>query len=133
MFILLGVHIWLKTKTKIKIFLEYMIYQIIQRFQLKRWMKKTTSTHNIFRGRFGVLSSLLTPFKLNVYKCPHRHNYESNVHSGSMIDIIIPQNCFIVFHSVLVYCGTPSWYIESGVYHTNTRSFFSIVEKFRIL
>ena len=30
---------------------------------------------------------------------------------------------------MLVHYGTPLWYVESGVYHTNTRSFFSIVEK----
>ena len=45
-----------------------------------------------------------------------------------MIDIIIPKNCFILFHCALVHCGSLSWFIESGCYHPNTRSFFTIVE-----
>ena len=45
-----------------------------------------------------------------------------------MIDIIIPKNVFIVLHSALIHCGTSSWCVESGYYHTNTKSFFSIVE-----
>ena len=45
-----------------------------------------------------------------------------------MIEIIIPKQ-FILFHSALIHCRTPSWYVESGVYYTNTRLFFSIVEQ----
>ena len=29
---------------------------------------------------------------------------------------------------MLVYCGTPSWFVEGEYYRTNTMSFFSIVE-----
>ena len=86
--------------------------------------EKTTSSVNILYGRFSVLSTLLTPIKLNVYNCSHRYHGESKVHSGPMIEIIIPQNCLIVFHCVLVPCGTPSWYMKSGVYHQNKRLFF---------
>ena len=35
---------------------------------------------------------------------------------------------FILLHCALAHCGSPSWYIESGAYHLNTRSFFTIVE-----
>ena len=45
------------------------------------------------------------------------------------MEIIIPVNYLIVFHSALVQCGTPSWYVEYGVYHTNTRSFFTLDEQ----
>ena len=45
-----------------------------------------------------------------------------------MIYIIIPKNCFIIFHCALVHCGSQSWSIESGSYHPNTRSFSTIVE-----
>ena len=45
-----------------------------------------------------------------------------------MIDIIIPKKPFIILYSALVYCGTPSWFVESEYYRTNTRSFFSIIE-----
>ena len=70
----------------------------------------------------------MTPIKLSIYKCSHRHYCESVVHRGSMIYIIIPTNYFILFHCALVHCGSPSWFIESGSYHPNTQSFFTIVE-----
>ena len=75
-----------------------------------------------------MISTLLTPIKLRIYNCSHRHHCESVVHRGSMIDIIITTNCFILFHCALVHCGSPSWFIESESYHPNTRSFFTIVE-----
>ena len=50
-----------------------------------------------------------------------------------MIDIIIQKNPFIVLHSALVHCGTPSWCVESEYYHTNTMSFFSIMEMITLL
>ena len=46
-----------------------------------------------------------------------------------MIEVIIPENCFIIFHYGLVHCGTPSWFISRGEYPSNTRDFFTIVEK----
>ena len=58
----------------------------------------TISLVNTFHGRFSVLSALLTPIKLKVYNCSHRHHGVSKVNIWSMIEIIIPQNCFIVFH-----------------------------------
>ena len=107
-------------------------YNITQTYDLSNHTKvlieerheKTTSLVNTFHGRFSVLSALLTPIKLNVYNFLLRYCGESKVHSGSMIEIIIPQNCFILFHRALVHCRTLSWYIESELYHQNTRSFF---------
>ena len=46
-----------------------------------------------------------------------------------MIKIIITVNNLIMLHSTLGYFGNPSSYIDKAFYHTNTRSFFSIVEK----
>ena len=91
-------------------------------------IQPTSSGTLTFHGRYSVISSLLTPIKLRIYNCSHRHHCESVVHQGSMIDIIIPINCFILLHCALAHCGSPSWYIESGAYHQNTRSFFTIVE-----
>ena len=87
-----------------------------------------TSSILTFHGRFSVIRTLLTPIKLRIYNCSHRYHYESGVHRGSMIDIIIPTNCFILFHCALVHCGSPSWIIESGSYYPNTRLFFTIME-----
>ena len=69
-----------------------------------------TNTSSIihFHGRFSVISALLTPNKLRIFNCSHIHHCESIVHRGSMIDIIIPMNCFIPFHCALVHCGSPS-------------------------
>ena len=75
-----------------------------------------------------MISTLLTSIKLRINNCSHRHHCESVIHRGSMIDIIIPTNFIIVLHCVLVHCESPSWFIESGSYHQNTRSFFTIVE-----
>ena len=86
--------------------------------------EKNTSSVNTFHGRFSVLSALLSPTKLEVCNCSHRHHGESKVHSRLMIEIIIHQYCFIVFYCIFSLCGTPSWYIESKVYHQKTRSFF---------
>ena len=90
--------------------------------------KESTSTVESLHGQFSVLSALLTPFKLKIYNYSHRHHCESVVHSGSIIDIIIPKNCFIVLHCALVHWWTP-WFVQSKVYHTKTRPFFSIAEK----
>ena len=46
-----------------------------------------------------------------------------------MIVVVIPVNCFILFHYGLVHCGTLSWFANKGEYHSNTRAFFTIVEK----
>ena len=51
------------------------------------------------------------------------------IHNGSMAKIINPVNYCVAFHSALVHCGTPSWYVENKCYHTNTRWLFSIVEQ----
>ena len=82
-----------------------------------------------FHGGFSLLSTLMTQFKLKIYNRYYRHHYESIAYNGSMIEIIVPANCFIVFHIMLVYYETPYWYIDKGIYHTNTRSFFSIIEQ----
>ena len=85
-----------------------------------------TSSNGSFRVQFSVLSTLLTPIKLRKYNCSHRHHCESLVHNGSMIDIAIPKKSLIVLHSALVRYGTPSCFVESGYYHTNTRTFFQM-------
>ena len=70
---------------------------------VKRRNKESTSTVESLHGQFSVLSALLTPFKLKIYNYSHRHHCESVVHSGSIIDIVIPKNCFIVLHCALVH------------------------------
>ena len=75
-----------------------------------------------------MINNLLTPLKLKIYNYSHRHHYESVVHRGSMIYIIVSTNYFILLHCTLVHYRSPSWFIESGSYHQNTRSFFTIVE-----
>ena len=46
-----------------------------------------------------------------------------------MIEVIIPEDCFILFSCGLVHCGTPSWFINRAKYGKK-RTFFTIVEKF---
>ena len=92
-------------------------------------IENSTSKDTSFHGRFSVLSALMTPLKLKIYNFSHQHYYESIDHNGSIIEIIIPVNCFIMFHGALIHCGTPSWYIDKEIYHTNTISCFSIVEQ----
>ena len=107
-------------------------YDVSATYDLSNHMKVLTFKRNShstlsngsFHARFSVLSTLLRPIKLKIYNCSHRHHCASVVHSGSMIDIIISKKYFIILHSVLVHCGTPSWFVESGYCHTNTRSFF---------
>ena len=71
-----------------------------------------------------------SPIKLEIFNCSHRYSIDSIVHQGSTIEVIIPENCFIMFHCGLVYCGTPSWDINNGEYSSNTRLFFTIVKKY---
>ena len=104
-------------------------YDIIQLYDLLNHIKvpveksyeNPISSVNTFHGRFSILIALLKPIKLKVYNCSHWYHGKSKVHSRSMIKIIIPPNYFIIFHCALVHCGSPSWYIESGVFHHNTR------------
>ena len=98
-----------------------MIYLIIPRYvpSLKRGIQSTRNK-SYFHGRFSVLSAFRSPFKLKISK--------SIVHKGSMIEVIIPINCFIYFHCALVHCVTPSQFINKGEYHYNTRAFVIIVE-----
>ena len=70
-----------------------------------------------------------SPIKLKIFNCSHRHSIASIVHQGSAIEVIIPENCFIMFHCGLVHCGTPSWYISNGEYSSNAKLFFTFVEK----
>ena len=70
-----------------------------------------------------------SPIKLKIYNCSHRHSIDSIVRQGSAIEVIIPENCFTMFHCRLVHCGIPSWYISNDEYSSNTRLFFTIVEK----
>ena len=56
-----------------------------------------TSLNGSFHARFSGLSALITPIKLRIYNCSHRHHCESVVYSGSMIDIVIPKKIFHCF------------------------------------
>ena len=47
-----------------------------------------------------------------------------------MIDVVIPENCFIIFNCGLVHCETPAWFISRGEYSSYTRAFFTIIEKY---
>ena len=67
-------------------------------------------------------------FKLKIFNYSHLHSSESTVHQGSAIEVIIPENCFIMFHCELVHCGTLSWFICNSGYFSNTRLYFTIVE-----
>ena len=56
-------------------------------------------------------------------------SFRKNVHRGSIIEVIIPEDCFIMFKCDLVHCGTPSWFISRGEHSKNTRALFTIVER----
>ena len=45
-----------------------------------------------------------------------------------MIEVIIPEDCFIMFNCSLVHCGTPSWFISRGEYSSNTRDFLQLLK-----
>ena len=65
----------------------------------KSMQMQITSKINYFHGRFSVLSSLRTPFKLKLFNFSHRLHSKKTVHRGSMIEVIIPEillSCFIV-------------------------------------
>ena len=62
---------------------------------------------------------------MKLWNCSHRHHFEKKFHRESMIEVIIPEDCFILFSCGLVHCGTPSWFIDRGEYGKNTRAFFS--------
>ena len=112
MFTLLDDLIWFKIKTT--------QFNISKTCDLSNHTKVPVTKRNItttphvdsFNGRFSVLSVLLTPLKLKIYNCSHRHHCESMIHNGSMMEIIISVNFIYYFHSALLHCGTPSWYIE---------------------
>ena len=103
--------------------------RIIKQASSKSKTIPNTSSTLTFHGRFSVISTLLTPINLRIHNFLHRHHCESVVHRGSMIDIIIPTNCLILFHCALVHCGSLSWFIKSESYHPNTQLFFTIVKK----
>ena len=46
-----------------------------------------------------------------------------------MIEVIIPEDCFIMFSYGLVRCGTPSWFIDRGEYGKNIRVFLQLLKK----
>ena len=56
-------------------------------------------------------------------------SFRKIVYRGSMIDVIIPEDYFIMFSCGLEHYDTPSWFIDRGEYGKNTRAFFTIVEK----
>ena len=96
---------------------------------IKRRSDNHSSNIKCFDGKFSVISTLRNPIKLKIFNCFHRHSIESLVYQGSAIEVIIPDNCFIMFHCGLVHCETPSSFICNGQFSSNTRLFFTIVEK----
>ena len=98
---------------------------------IKRSMSNPTIKNaKDFHARFSVLSAIRNLIKLKLWNCSHRRHSERIVHRGSIIEIIIPEDYFIMFHCSLVHFGTPSWFISRGEYSSNTRAFFTIVEKY---
>ena len=95
----------------------------------KKIEDKYSDNINTFNGSFSVLSALNSLLKLKSFNYSHRHFSESTVHQGLAIEVIILDNCFVIFHCGFVHCGTPSWFICNGEYSSNTRLFFTIVEK----
>ena len=96
--------------------------------------KNQNSTNNVkdFHARFSVLSALRSPIKLKLWNCSHRRHSERIVHRGSIIEIIIPEDYFIMFHCSLVHFGTPSWFISRGEYSSNTRAFLQLLKNISI-
>ena len=56
---------------------------------IKRCKNNTTSNVKYFHARFSVLSALISPIKLKLWDCSHRHHSEKIVHRGSIIEVII--------------------------------------------
>ena len=73
---------------------------------LKRSIQ-TTSNIDYFHRRFSVISALRSHFKLKIFNCSHRYHSGSAVRQSSMIEVVILENCFIMFHYGLVHYGTP--------------------------
>ena len=69
----------------------------IKQISSKSKTPTTTSSIISYHGKFSVISALLTPIKLKIFNCSHRHHCKSVVHRGSMINIVIPKNFFILF------------------------------------
>ena len=69
---------------------------------------QTTSNIDYFHERFSVISTLRSHFKLKIFNCSHYHHLGSAVRQSSMIEVVILENCFIMFHYGIVHCGTPS-------------------------
>ena len=86
----------------------------------------TTSNIYYFHGKLNVLSILRSPFKLKIFNYSHRRHSELTIHRGSMIEVIFPKNCFIMFYYGLVHCGTSSWFISRGEYSSNTGDFLQL-------
>ena len=59
----------------------------------KKRKDKHAGNIKMFHGRFNVFSDLISPFKLKIFNCSHRHSSESTVHQGSLLEVIIPDNC----------------------------------------
>ena len=65
----------------------------------KRTMQmQTTNKIHYFHGRVSMFSALRTPFKLKLFNYSYRHHSEKTVHRGSMIEVVIPGDYFIIFH-----------------------------------
>ena len=91
---------------------------------IKRGKNNTTSNAKDFHARFSVLSALRSPIKLKLWNCFHRHYSIKFGHRESMIEVIIPEDCFIMFSCGLVHCGTPSWFINRGEYGKKYKRIF---------
>ena len=74
--------------------------------QLKRTQPKQKNKMLLLRLHLFMNGLAFTPIKLVIFNYSHIHHCESVVHGGSIIDIIIPKNCVILFHCELVHCGS---------------------------
>ena len=100
------------------------------KFPRKKRGVLTTSNINYFHGRCSVLKVLRSHFKLKLFNCSHRRHSELTGNRGSMIEVIIHEIVFIIFHCGLVHCETPSCFISRCEYSFNTRAFSTIVKKY---
>ena len=79
--------------------------------------------------RFSAIFNLATPTGLSVCNCSHSYLTDLWVHINIKIDAYIPFCWFIMFNRGLVRTGTRFWYYNKGRHYSNTRIFFTIVEK----
>ena len=75
-------------------------YDLSNHIKVPKKIRSENNSSNIksFHGRFSVISALRSPIDLKIFNCSHRYSIDSIVHQGSTIEVIIPENGFIMFH-----------------------------------